>query len=329
MTTEKRRTRGISEASATMFHGASSRWASSTSGSDSSESGTTPSSPRSLPEGDEVPLYSAPSAGDFVDAEMLSGLSERLPSPLTPVSGLERQFMDFFSPHMFGDSTAAEASSSASFLYNPPSPSATYLSETPPLLGDLGDSAQIDSFSLWSPSISTGPATPIDAPPFMDLALGFSQHAASSLYHSQCVTPGSTTSELHNPTGDGILSHADYLALYTPSNAPRESPYLTQSIPELSSIALDAQVTIGSLPAFPDKASVQLSQQAGDPSDRRVAVAVAICDQQDVISTVHSLSHSLSSMLGQGQISSAEDTPTPKTYPSPHSPQLQSGLWQS
>lgn len=320
MTTEKRRTRGISEASATMFHGASSHWTGSTSGSDSSESGTTPSSPRSLPAGgDEVPLYSAPNAVDFADAGTLSGLSARLPSPLTLASDLERQFMDFFSPHMFGDSTAAETSSSASFLYNPPSPSAAYLSETPPLLGDLGDGAQIDSFSLWSPSISAGPATPIDAP-FMDLALGLSQQATSSLYHSQSVTPGCTTSE---------LSPADYLALYSPSNVPRESPYLTQSIPELSSLALDAQVTIGSISAFPDKASVQLAQQAGDPSDRRVAVAVAICDQQDVMSTVHSLSHSLSSMLGQGQVSSAEDTPTPKTYPSPHSPHLHSGLWQS
>lgn len=327
MTTEKRRTRGISEASATVFHGASSRWAGSASGSDSSESGTTPSSPRSLPEGDEVPLYSATNAVDFVDAEMLSGLSARLPSPLAPASGLERQYADFFSPHMFGDSMV-EASSPASILYNPPSPSTAYLSETPPLLGGLGDSTHIDPFSLWSPSISAGPATPIDAP-FLDLALGMSQQTTSSLYHSQPVTPGGTASELQSPTGDGMLSSADYLSLYPSSNAPRESPYLTQSIPELSSLALDAQVTIGSLPAFPDKASVQLAQQAGDPSDRRVAVAVAICDQQDVISTVHSLSHSLSSMLGQGQVPGAEDTPTPKTYPSPHSPQPQPCLWQS
>ncbi|KAH9833401.1 uncharacterized protein C8Q71DRAFT_813905 [Rhodofomes roseus] len=325
MTTEKRRTRGISEASATMFHGTSSRWAGSQSGSDSSESGTTPPSPRSLPEGDEVHLYTATNAAEFTDAEMLSRLSVRLPSPLTPASGIERQFMDFFSPHMFGDSAVAEASSSASLLYNPPSPSAAYLSETPPLLGDLGD-AQMDPFSMWSPCIS-GPATPIDAP-FMDLALGVSQHHASNFYHSQPLTSTGSSCDVQNPAGDGVLAMADYLALYPPSNVSRQSPYLTQSIPELSSLALDAQVTIGSLPAFPDKASVQLAQQAVDPSDRRVAVAVAICDQQDVISTVHSLSHSLSSMLGQGQVQGADDTPRPETYPTPHSPQLHT-LWQS
>ncbi|KAH9924541.1 Homeodomain-like protein, partial [Fomitopsis serialis] len=245
MTTEKRRTRGISEASAPMFHGTSSR----------SESGTTPSTPRSLPEGDEVHLYTATNAAEFADAEMLSHLSVRLPSPMAPASGIERQFMDFFSPNMFGDSAAAEASSAASLLYNPPSPSHA----------------------------------------------GVSQQHASSLYHSHPVTPGGNASEVQNPAGDSLFAHTDYLALYPPSNLSRQSPYLTQSIPDLSSLALDAQVTIGSLPAFPDKASVQLAQQAVDPSDRRVAVAVAICDQQDVISTVHSLSHSLSSMLGQGQ----------------------------
>ncbi|KZT63461.1 hypothetical protein DAEQUDRAFT_680350 [Daedalea quercina L-15889] len=326
MTTEKRRPRGISEASAAMFHGTSSRWAGSQSGSDSSESGTTPSSPRSLPEGDEVHLYTATNAPEFSDAEMLSSLSARLPSPLTPASGIERQFMEFFSPQMFGDCAAAEASSSASMLYNPPSPSAPYLSESPPLLGELGDTTPMDPFSMWSPCVS-GPATPIDAP-FLDLALGVSQHT-SSLYHSQSATSSGNSSEVQTPAGDGILTPADYLALYPTSNAPRQSAYLTQSIPELSSLALDAQVTIGSLPAFPDKASVQLAQQAVDPSDRRVAVAVAICDQQDVISTVHSLSHSLSSMLGQSQVPGVEDAPTPKTYPSPHSPQLQTSLWQS
>lgn len=262
--------------------------------SSGSEPGTVPSTPKLVAEGDEIhPPLLCTGADNAMPIDFATRLHTRLPSPLplVPSVGSEKRLSDAYitsTPlHNF-----PEASSSALAFHDFSPDFNPYMYPSPSDV--LGDAEQMDFFNMWSPGLS-GPTTPAETA-FFDPAFSLSQHAFET--HETVAASGELSPRSSH--GDSISTFAQSLAAFVPQEHRLSSP-LSQSNLDISNAVLDAHLTVGCIPAFPDKASVHLTQPIADSPERRVAVAVAICDQQDILSTVHSLSQSLSTMLGQGQ----------------------------
>ncbi|PCH35528.1 hypothetical protein WOLCODRAFT_107457 [Wolfiporia cocos MD-104 SS10] len=292
----RRRSRGSSASSI----GSASQWSDVTSGStsssDSSDCGTMPSTPGSYIEGDEMPLFVNGSIADkTLIGDAQTTLSSLYPGSPTLPADMEQHFVnmlfaDALSPHqpdlIPSPSLFCDASSSLSLPYQYDS-SFDVLSD-------------IDALVMWSPCASAACATDMAfLTPNLDTAQRPSELCEP---FTQKQAPS-----VHSPSAEGSPVAADYLTAYSlaPEHAPLDSVYPERGLPS-PDIPPGAQLTVKAIAEFPDKASVQLTHPTSDGSDRRVAVAVAICDQDDIMSTVRTLSQSLSTMLVQGQSCDSE-----------------------
>ncbi|KAL6304970.1 Homeodomain-like protein [Sparassis latifolia] len=285
ITSSRRRTRGASVSSPSSYSPASPQSYSATSRS-SPEGSMPPSTPEPLTENDVGASGCTVEAGPVDRTKMKSGrMCQDTPSgSFSPPAGpaMEHQILDLFMSDAFAD---LSANSPTSLLDHVPP------AGTPPILGDI---EQYNLFGPWSDGV-LGSAT-FTPSSFLDPMTGVSQQASSS------VAPhfSGDILDLHGFQPAAAPEKADFLTSSSALHPQLRSPYVTPPLSDFPAFS-DAQVTIGSVSSLPDHARIQVSQPNVDRSDRRIAVAVAICDRQDIGSTVQSLSHSLSTILTRGQ----------------------------
>lgn len=250
----------------------------------SSASSSAPSTPEPVAEHDIVQYATmakstASSVSDDIHGVIVNPHIHSVFSPFpqadSPIA--ENQLFSLFMNNSFCEPSTTFADYGSSFdMYHTPSA--------------FSDVDQMDPFSSWTNSIpDSGPMEQIPFP-----------HAPSSFDHNSSPLLGSQgmPNDIGSTQMDTIPTGADYFTIYPPmTTSPQPSRYSSPTIQDMSSSLADAQVTISNIASMPDRASIQVAQPAPDPSDRRVAVAVAICDRQDIGSTVQSLSQSLSAIL--------------------------------
>ncbi|OBZ65830.1 Transcriptional activator Myb [Grifola frondosa] len=203
--------------------------------------------------------------------------------PLTPTAEMDDQMMNLFMNNTFGDFSSISGSPSLSFF--DPMSSCSDMFTASPLFGETD---LLDAYAL-SPAMSShvpshsgvGPFE-VNAPSFGTPRLIPMRTAESQNFSSPLLSQQSSVADC-----------APHLPLRASRQPSPYNPRSSSGVPRYP----DAQVTIGSVSAFPERASIQVTQPTLDPADRRVAVAVAVCDRQDIGSTVQSLSHSLTSIL--------------------------------
>ncbi|KAI0919346.1 hypothetical protein AcV7_006108 [Taiwanofungus camphoratus] len=300
----RRRTRGVSVSSRSTSSVTSPKSPSLTSQSSPDGPITAPPTPESLTHSDEN-TYEA--GNGTVEKDLIVGTGTpssdladpySLPLTISPSASfsMEHQILDLFMTNTLGESLHSDATPSSSPFSHVPWTSASSISNTPP--SPFGDPEQLDPFGPWPPCISGSAA--LSNPPVLDAIAGLSQHHDSSMGSS--VSPNDLL-DLQGFDSSATPEIANCLGTYFQTASQHESPFISSSITELREYATDAQVKIGNVPAYPDRARIQVMQPNTDPSDRRVVVAVAICDRQDVGSTVQSLSESLSTILNRGSSS--------------------------
>lgn len=253
----------------------------------SSASSSAPSTPEPVTEHDNAQYTTAPetmptperSINDDIHGVIVNTNTHSAFSPFVPSDSpcAENQLFNLFMNNTFCEPSTSFADYTSPFeVY-----------DTPRAFSDVDP---IDPFSTWTNSVpESAPAEQIS---FSNPPATYSHHGSPRL---------ASQTRLNDVAGqqmDVIPAGVEYFTSNPPmTTSPQPSRYSSPTVHEFPSGLTDAQVTISSIPSMPDRASIQVTQPTADPSDRRVAVAVAICDRQDIGSTVQSLSQSLSAIL--------------------------------